>query len=136
VVIQTAEPDHPVIRQVAAGDYEGMALQQLAEREAFFYPPYARLVALTLRHRDAPLLGRAAVELASRLRGRFGRRVNGPVRPAVDKIRGEYLLGVQLRIECGASFARARKVLREVLAATFGQGEYKSVTVVVNVDPQ
>ena len=53
-----------------------------------------------------------------------------------DKIRGEYLLGVQLRIECGASFARARKVLREVLAATFGQGEYKSVTVVVNVDPQ
>ena len=136
VVIQTAEPDHPVIRQVAAGDYEGMALQQLAEREAFFYPPYARLVALTLRHRDAPLLGRAAVELASRLRGRFGRRVNGPVRPAVDKIRGEYLLGVQLRIECGASFARARKVLREVLAATFGQAEYKSVTVVVNVDPQ
>lgn len=136
VVIQTAEPDHPVIRQVAAGDYEGMALQQLAEREAFFYPPYARMVALTLRHRDPQLLARAAMELSARLRDRFGRRSGVPVRPAVDKIRGEYLLGVQLRIECGASFARARKVLREVLAATFSGGEYKPVTVIVNVDPQ
>lgn len=136
VVIQTAEPDHPVIRQVAAGDYEGMALQQLAEREAFFYPPYSRIAALTLRHRDPLLLGRAAGELARRLHDRFGRRVSGPVRPAVDKIRGEYLMGVQLRVECGASFARARTVLREVLATTFAAGPYKAVTVVVDVDPQ
>ncbi|MCM1302282.1 MAG: primosomal protein N', partial [Bacteroides cellulosilyticus] len=58
VVIQTAEPGHPVIRQVAAGDYEAMARMQLADREAFFYPPYARLTALTLRHRDPALLRR------------------------------------------------------------------------------
>ncbi len=58
MVIQTSEPGHPVIRQVAAGDYDGMARAQLAEREAFFYPPYARLTLLTLRHRDVALLRR------------------------------------------------------------------------------
>ena len=52
VVIQTAEPGHPVLQQVIAGDYEAMARQQLAERKAFFYPPYARLLNLLLRHRD------------------------------------------------------------------------------------
>lgn len=51
-MIQTAEPGHPVLQQVIAGDYEAMARQQLAERKAFFYPPYARLLNLLLRHRD------------------------------------------------------------------------------------
>ncbi len=60
VVIQTTEPGHPVIRQVAAGDYEAMARTQLAERRAFAYPPYARLIRLTLRQRDRDLLYRAS----------------------------------------------------------------------------
>ena len=88
MVIQTSEPGHPVIRQVAAGDYDGMARAQLAEREAFFYPPYARLTLLTLRHRDVALLRRGITELAARLRGRFGPRVLGPMTPPVDPLRG------------------------------------------------
>ena len=79
VVIQTTEPEHPVIRQVAAGDYEAMARTQLAERRAFAYPPYARLIRLTLRQRDRDLLYRASAALAVALRGRFGRRAMGPV---------------------------------------------------------
>ena len=38
VVIQTGDPGNPVIRQVAAGDYEGMVRMQLADRQAFFLP--------------------------------------------------------------------------------------------------
>ena len=136
VVIQTTEPEHPVIRQVASGDYEAMALAQLAEREAFFYPPYARLTALTLRHRDPMLLRRGVLELAARLRARFGRRVLGPMAPPVDRIRGEYLVGLLLKVESGASSARAREILAEELKSFSRQAEYKSVTVVVNVDPQ
>lgn len=64
VVIQTSEPGHPVIRQVAAGDFEGMARAQLAERKAFFYPPYARLTSLTLRHRDPSVLRNGVMDLA------------------------------------------------------------------------
>lgn len=81
VVIQTAEPGHPVLQQVIAGDYEAMARQQLAERKAFFYPPYARLLNLLLRHRDPVTLRRAANALAAALRERFGRRVLGPTAP-------------------------------------------------------
>ena len=42
VVIQTADPSHPLLLQVVAGDYEAMARAQLAERRDFGYPPYAR----------------------------------------------------------------------------------------------
>ena len=112
------------------------ARAQLAEREAFFYPPYARLTLLTLRHRDVALLRRGITELAARLRGRFGRRVLGPMTPPVDRIRGEYLAGLLLKGESGASSARARELLGAELKAFSEDPEFRNITVVVNVDPQ
>ncbi len=136
VVIQTGEPGHPVIRQVATGDYEGMVRMQLAERQMFFYPPYARLTSLTLRHRDPATLRNGILELASRLRARFGRRVLGPMTPPVDRIRGEYLAGLLLKVENGASSARARELLQSELKAFSENPAWKAITVVVDVDPQ
>ncbi|MDE6624151.1 MAG: primosomal protein N' [Alistipes sp.] len=136
VVIQTAEPGHPVLQQVLAGDFEAMACEQLADREAFFYPPYARLTSLTLRHRDPALLRRGAMWLAERLRARFGRRVLGPMAPPVDRIRGEYLAGLLLKVENGASALRAREILAGELRVFAEHPEFKSVTVVADVDPQ
>ncbi len=136
VVIQTSEPGHPVIRQVAAGDFDAMALAQLSDRESFFYPPYARLTSLTLRHRDPAVLRRAAGDLATRLRARFGRRVLGPMTPPVDRIRGEYIAGIMLKIESSASSARAREILAAEMKIFSATIEFKTVTVVINVDPQ
>ena len=136
VVIQTGEPGNPVLRQVVEGDYEGMARQQLAERRAFFYPPYARLTSLMLRHRDPTTLRNGITALAVRLRERFGRRVLGPMTPPVDRIRGEYLAGLLLKIESGASSARARELLVSELKRFSENPVWKAITVVVDVDPQ
>lgn len=135
VVIQTAEPGHPVIRQVAADDYEGMVRMQLADREAFFYPPYARLTSLTLRHRDPILLRRAAAELAGRLRTCFGRRLLGPMAPPVDRIRDEYLVGLLLKVENGASSLQAREILKTELQRFAESPEFKNITLIADVDP-
>lgn len=136
VVIQTSDPGNPVIRQIAAGDYEAMARAQLTERAAFFYPPYARLTGITLRHRDPMLLRRGAQTLAARLRTCFGRRLLGPIAPPVDRIRGEYLAGLLLKIESGASTARAREILTRELKVFAEDSAFKSITVICNVDPQ
>jgi len=136
VVVQTSEPGNPVIRQVVAGDFEAMARSQLADRQAFFYPPYARLISLTLRHRDPQLLRRGASDLAARLRKRFGRRLLGPMAPPVDRIRGEYLAELLLKIESGASSSRARQILIAELQAFGRTPEFKTIAVVPNVDPQ
>lgn len=136
VVIQTADPANPVIRQVATGDYEGMVRTQLAERRMFFYPPYARLTSITLRHRDPAVLRDGVTALAARLRVRFGRRVLGPMTPPVDRIRGEYLVGLLLKIESGASSARARELLSAELKSFSENPAFRAITVVVDVDPQ
>ena len=136
VVIQTAEPTHPIIQQVVAGDYEAMAYSQLAERQQFFYPPYARLISLTLRHRDPELLRRAIGELAVRLRSCFGKRLLGPMAPPVDRIRGEYLMNLLLKIESGASSARAREILQRELNTLLNDPKFKQIIIISDVDPQ
>ncbi|MDE5906032.1 MAG: primosomal protein N', partial [Alistipes sp.] len=136
VVIQTSDPGNPVIRQVVAGDFEAMVQMQLADRQSFFYPPYARLIALTLRHRDPQLLRQGAGALAAALRKRFGRRLLGPMPPPVDRIRGEYLVGLLLKIESGASSARARELLSAELEAFAQHPEFRNIVVIPNVDPQ
>lgn len=134
VVIQTSEPEHPVLLQVARGDYESMAREQSAERKEFFYPPYSRLVGITMRYRDAATLHRAAAELAEGLRRRFSRRVLGPTIPPVDRVRGEHIVEIMLKIESGASFTRARQILREVLEEVMHRSEYRNIVTICNVD--
>ncbi len=136
VIIQTSEPDNPVIGWVARGDYEAMARCELADRHSFSYPPYARLIQLTLREQNPTLLRRGATTLADMLRERFGRRVAGPVAPPIDKIRGQYIVRIMLKIENGSSLSRARSLLREVLARFSTQGEYKTINIAIDVDAQ
>lgn len=136
VVIQTSEVDSPVLKWVASGDYDAMARSELAERHAFNYPPYSRLIQFTLRCEDVQLLRRGSVWFAERMREKFGNRVFGPVAPPVDRIRGVYIMRLMLKIENGRSMSRARELVREVLAAVGKHQEWKHINISVDVDAQ
>ena len=136
VVIQTSEPENPVVGWVAAGDYEAMARSELAERHAFSYPPYSRLIRLTLRERDAVLLRDGAVWLASALRESFGRRVFGPVSPPVDRVREVFIVQIMLKIESGRPMSRARELLRAALSRISADERLRRINIAVDVDVQ
>lgn len=133
VIVQTSEPQHPVLLQAARGDYEAMAESQLAERREFAYPPYAHVVSLSLRHADAQLLLRAATHFCELLRQRFPNRVFASFAVADRGARG-HATEVLLKIESGASMTRARMLLREAMQSLSQLREYKNVTLICNVD--
>ncbi len=136
VVIQTSQPDHRILDFVRQSDYESMAATLLEERAAFLYPPYARLTVITLRHTNLDLLRRATNQLASRLRAIFGRRLQGPASPPIDRIRGEYIINMMLKIELGSSAAKARGLLQREIALIKEDMQFKPVVIVCDVDPQ
>ena len=70
VVIQTSNPSHPVIRMLTRNDYHAMYLSQMEERKTFHYPPYYRLVQITLKHKNNEMLEKASHEMAGRLKKR------------------------------------------------------------------
>ncbi len=136
VVVQSSQPKHRIMGFLRDGDYETMARTLLQEREAFFYPPYSRLILITLKHTDKGRLTVGANALSTLLRGRFGARVRGPVAPPVDRIGGVWIVGFMLKIESGASSKRAREVLREVQSEWLKVAEFRSINLIYNVDPQ
>lgn len=136
VIIQTSQPGNNTVRQVAAGDYLAMFRGQMTERETFFYPPYCRLINITFRHRDKVLLWQAADLFAVKAREIFGRRLIGPQPPPVDRVRGEYLLGIMVKIERDKQFSKAKVLLKQCAGEVKKDTRFRSVAITFNVDPQ
>ena len=135
VMIQTFNPKNPVFEYLKAHDYNGLYNQQIAERELFKYPPYQRLIMLTLRHRDLGRLDAAATLLQQRLQQSFGERVSGVIIPSVTKISNQWVHQIRLRVETTANIARAKALLKEHIAFVQQHEKCKGTIILPDVDP-
>ncbi len=134
VIIQSADPQHALLELSSENLYEQMATKLLAERKQFSYPPYTRLIRITLRDSDTARLVASATRLGDALRERFASRVFGPVSPLLDRLRGEQILEIMLKIEVEASFARAKQILRECIDSLHRSAESRKTTIICDVD--
>ena len=135
VMIQTFNPKNPVFEYLKAHDYNGLYNQQIAERELFKYPPYQRLIMLTLRHRDLGRLDAAATLLQQRLQQSFGERVSGVIIPSVTKISNQWVRQIRLRVETTANITRAKALLKEHIAFVQQHEKCKGTIILPDVDP-
>ena len=135
VVIQTSDPEHPVFAALSEQGYQHFASAQLRERQMFNYPPFSRLIRITLRHCSPETLAKTASQLGVELRTKFGGRVLGPVTPLIDRIRNEYIVQIIIKIENGSSFARAKEIVSEQITALQKSPESKGITVICDIDP-
>ena len=136
VIIQTYNPENPVIRDVMKNDYVSMFRQQLAERQKFKYPPYVRLVLIRLKHKDPDLLNKAAASLAGSLRAIFGKRILGPEFPMVARIMNYYIKHIMFKIEREVSAAGMKEKLVAEIEKFRMEPGFTQVKVLMDVDPQ
>ena len=136
VILQTRTPELPVVGQVVANDYAGFYRSLLAERRDFCYPPYFRLVYVYLKHRHDDLVSTAATELAGRMRQVFGKRVLGPDKPAVARVKQLHIRKIVLKVETAADYRRVRTALRTIQAQLMADKRYSQLQIYFDVDPQ
>lgn len=136
VVIQAYNPWHQAIRNVIDNDYAAMYSSQTAERRVFRYPPFSRLINITLRHRDTQTLNDAATLLATLLRQSFAGRVVGPEYPNVPRIRGMYLKMIMLRFDRGEPIAQYKAIIYQAGEELRKNVAFRSVQIIYDVDPQ
>jgi primosomal protein N' (replication factor Y) (superfamily II helicase) len=135
VLIQAFNPDHPVIKDVLAGDFEGFITRELKERELFKYPPFNRLIAISLRHKDDKVVHQAAAQFAKMLRSKLKERVMGPVIPNIPRIRGYFGQDILIKLEKSASVLHDTKnLIRASTEILNGKPGFGQVQVVVDVD--
>ncbi|MFP9113390.1 primosomal protein N' [Flavobacterium sp. RHBU_3] len=135
VYIQTYNPLHNIIQQVTEGDYEGMFKEQLYERKNFKYPPYYRMVRLTLKHRDYEKLKEASFWLYNVLKQHLNIPILGPEEPSISRIRNEYIRTIIVKIPLGAALGTTKRNITRILESMDTIAQYRSVKVTPNVDP-
>ena len=135
VIIQTGQVDHWVIKKVMHHDFIEFYNHEIIERENFFYPPYYKLIVLTLKHSEEPLLNLAAIELANSLRTSFKERVLGPEFPIIKKIQKLYLKEIKIKYEKSLSDIKVKERIQALLTEFYSKSQNKSVRVVIDVDP-
>jgi len=135
VIIQTMEPDHPVIRFILSQDHYGLYEDQMEERQLFGYPPFRRMIRISFRHKIPSILDGATDLIAKDLKQVFADRVFGPQYPPVRKTHNYFTKQIILKVEKEASFERARELLKEALDQLAGNDVFRSVRISVDVDP-
>jgi primosomal protein N' (replication factor Y) (superfamily II helicase) len=135
VVIQATNVKHPILQLVQQHDYKGFFNTEIINRQEFFYPPFSRIVLLTLKHKDKNIVTAAADKLAVFLKQDLKEYIVGPAAPVVNRIRNQYLMELLIKLpkEPGMSMTY-KKVIRNHINLLQSEKMFKTVTVVADVD--
>ena len=134
VIIQTYNKAHNIIQQVVQNDYLSMYNEQLYEREIYKYPPYFRIIKITIKHKDYEKLKEGAMWLYQVLAQNLQIPVLGPEEPAISRIRNEYIRTILIKIPQNQSLIGTKKTIQKILNSFDAVGQYKAIKVTVNVD--
>nr|WP_315166213.1 primosomal protein N' [uncultured Flavobacterium sp.] len=134
VIIQTYNPNHNTIQQVTVNDYLGMYNEQLYDRKIYKYPPYFRIIKLTLKHRDFDKLKEGSVWLYQVMSQNLNMPVLGPEEPAISRIRNEYIRTILIKIPQNTPIAGTKKTIQKILNSFEAVAQYRAIKVIINVD--
>ena len=135
VFVQTFDPKNEIYEFVKKHDYTGLFANEIKERKAFKYPPFYRLIEVTLRHSDSAKVESAAYLLQQLMAQSFGERCSIVLLPAIQRINNLYIRNIRLRIEATASFSKAKTLLQKQIDYIHSLPNLKAIQVLMDVDP-
>lgn len=137
VVIQSSGTDHPVLTHILKHNFEDFFKKEIADRQQHNYPPFTRLIEITLKHADKKTCREAAYRLTDHLREQFtDLKILGPGEPMISKIRNQYLMSVLVKIVRGRpDLPIIKKKLLEISTQLVKEKEFRSVRIVLDADP-
>ncbi len=135
VIIQTSDPDNRIIRLVLNHDYINMFRLQIEERKAFNYPPFCRMIRISIKHRDRRALNDFSNILGNDLKSAFGKRVLGPEFPLISRIQSWYIKTILIKLERDRPVANAKRMITEATAKLEKEKGASSLKIAIDVDP-
>ena len=134
VMIQTYNLFHNTIQQVLTNDYNAMFKEQIYERQNFKYPPFFKLIKLTLKHRDYDKLKEGSMWLYNVLSQNLPMPILGPEEPAISRIRNEYIRIILIKIPKDKNLSLTKKTIHKIMNSFEAISFYRAVRVTINVD--
>ena len=135
VLVQTYNPDHWLLDMVIGGDYDGFYQKEINERYQFAYPPYVRMMRITLKHKEDAVVENASQIAAKVMRPLLNDLMLGPEKPYIPRINNYFLRQFMLKLERKPESAELKQLIVSRLKEALFRDEYKSVRISVDVDP-
>ncbi|MBE0423764.1 MAG: primosomal protein N', partial [Lutibacter sp.] len=134
VAIQTYNPHHKILQQVSTNAFEEMYKEQLDERWQYHYPPFYRIIKITLRHKDFNRVEEGAVWLGKSLTSIFKEDILGPSTPGISKIRNYYIRTIIIKIPQKQSLVVSKNQIERVKNAFQAVNEFRAIKFNIDVD--
>ena len=135
VLIQTYHPEHQILQQVTTYEFQSMCKEQLYQREIYKYPPFNKIIKITLKHKDYNKLNDASDWFAKGLRNIFKTGILGPEFPVVSRVRNQYIKHILLKVPPQYALKQVKSALFRLEKSFNAVGPFKGVRIVFNVDP-
>ncbi|WP_254154798.1 replication restart helicase PriA [Chryseosolibacter indicus] len=137
VVVQTSSPDHPILLFILNNRYDEFYKKEIQDRHQHAYPPFTRLIDITIKHTDKKTCRDAAHELAELLQAQLtGVKLLGPGEPMISKIRNQFLMSILLKIPRGrGELTQLKHTIFECIEQVLKDKAFKSIRFVIDVDP-
>jgi primosomal protein N' (replication factor Y) len=134
VLIQTYNPYHQILQQVSSNSYGAMYEEQLQDRWQFHYPPYYRVMRITLKHRDLIRVDQASDWLGKSLHNAFGENILGPTAPAVSRVRNLYIKHIVIKIPPKQSLKATKDHIEKIKKTFQAIPNFRAVRLGIDVD--
>ena len=134
VAIQTYNPFHQILQQVSTTNYTDMYKEQLQERYQYKYPPYYRLIKITLKHRDYNKVDSGVNWLFKALYSSFGEHVLGPTAPAVARIRNQYIKNIIIKIPPKQGLSHTKSQITKIRNTFEAVPDFRPIRFIIDVD--
>lgn len=141
-VIQTSQPEHPVYQSIINNEASDFNTSLLIERKDFMFPPFTRIIEITIRDIYEDRADRMARKLGDNLRkamtppgtSMLADPITGPYVPAIDKIADRFIRTIRISLKKDRKLAGEKKKIMKVIQDFEKSQKYDS-HITVNVDP-
>lgn len=136
VIIQTQMPQHPVLQLVKAQDYTSFYQREIQERKTYSYPPFSRVMRITIKHESFNVAEKAAIQLKYSFVKLLGdKRILGPEPPIISRIRNQFIQEIFIKLERNSKgLATIKQKIQQVSVELTQKKEFKKARVIIDVD--
>lgn len=135
VVIQTSQPEHPLIQLIHQQNYSAAFNSQLKERKLFKYPPFYRLIKLVVKHKKIETVNRVANQLSKKLKENRSFIVLGPEFPLISRIQLWHHKEIWLKMDRKINPDHIKKFINQAILEINQQPDNSNCMINIDVDP-
>ncbi len=136
VVIQTYQIQHPIIQEVLENNFTSFFKREISERKSFKYPPFKRMIKITLKHKKRNTVQQAAEYFGNELKIKYKKNIIGPAEPAIPRVRSFYLQDIIIKLDKNArQIQEVKNLIYQIQVSLHKTKGFSNVRIIIDVDP-